>query len=651
MTRKVLLLCATTVAGLLFATGSAMAITLQTNITSPANQTVLSYDEDNGAAPGNKITVTGTSNIISGTVDINCYFGGGTSANYAQLISSVATDGSGNFSTGAINWIDIVVGLSCVLRAVPGGSTPSGQEPGSTTTNFLGPILRGGAFGSSTISGSSVPENNGKVYDYGSHFGQMKGAVDYSSLGDCGLTYSVVYGPDLAQAENGLFGCSAYFTAGSMKVDGTPAFNPSSAANRSFPGASCCPSSMNVVGLPNLTRSWSVEPTTANVTIQETDPLVFYNAASGTYVTAGVQVQRTISQDADGLRSTIADHWSSTDGKAHAVKLVYLDSFYAISNTPAFRFPWVSGNPGYSTPSGGDPVPAPPWAVTYFYRKSGSLADGDPRNLHAAVMLSSPPDAMVFGSTGRRLISSYARTVPATGTLDLTFIYAGGFSDAQTSALVLAQQDAFSGPVVKFTAPPDGTVLATPNVTLTGTAADNVGLASFQLNGADVPVAATGDWSKAVVLKPGPNTFTAVAKDGAGNTTQAVETVTYAPDVTGPKIGVVLGKLSLKKLLASGGLTETVSCDEPCNIAASLTIDAKAAKKLHVSKVLTIAAGKGSLTAPGKVAVVVKLKPKALKALRKAKPKALRLILGNVATDNAGNATTATKALNLRGGK
>jgi hypothetical protein len=623
----------------------------QTQITSPANGTVLTYDGDNPSAAGNKITVTGTSNIISGTVNIRCYRGGtGTSVSSSVFKNSVATDGSGNFTSGLNSFNGITNALSCVLRAVPGATPSAGQEPGSTTTNFLGPILLGGSFSSNIISGSSVPENNGKVYNYFAQFGQMKGKGQFSPFGACALNGAYVYDARLSQMSNSMvFNCNAFvWDPTNLQVDGAPSFNPVAAANRPFTNSPCCPEDMNVVGLPNLTRSWSVDPATGNVTIQETDPIVRYDEASGIYLTAGVQLQRMITSDANGLRFTITDHWSSTDGKSHAIKVGYEDDFRNMSGDDAgFRFPWDPANSVYASHSPGDVIAAPPWSVTYFVRRGTSLADDDPANIHGAVTLSSPPDRIVFSGT-RSLQTQYIRTIPATGTLDLTFIYADGFSDAQTSALVLAQQDAFSAPVVKFTAPPDGTVLANPNVTLTGTAADNVGLASFQLNGADLPVSATGDWSKAVVLKPGPNTFTAVAKDGAGNTTQAVETVTYAPDVTPPKLGIVPGKLSLKRLLASGGLTETVSCDEPCNIGAWLAIDSKVAKKLHVSRALTIAAGQASLTAPGKVALVVKLKPKALKALRKAKPKTLKLTLKNVATDKVGNATTSTKTLTLK---
>jgi hypothetical protein len=642
-----MLVPAMAVAALLAWASPALAITYHTNITSPGNGVVLAYDNDNVSAPGNMITVTGTSDMLGLSVDILCFNGPGPSPYSQTLASSVPTDGSGNFSTGPIDWSGISSSLACVLRAVPAASVPAGQQPSDSSSTFRGPMLFGGYFQSSMISGSSVPANNGKVYNYFAQFAQTKGSGQYSSIGGCGLIGTFVYGPDFEQSSNGIFGCNAYVWAASMlKVDRVPTYNVRGAASRYFASAPCCPSNRDVVGVPNLTRTWSVDPATGNATIQETDPIVRYDAASGTYVPVPVQVQRTIFQDADGLRFTISDRVSSTDGQAHQLRLVYEDDFQSISGErPVFRFPWNMANPGYDPYAPGEVIPAAPWASTYFIKKSATRADNDPMNIHAAITFSSPPDSIAFGS-GNYLYTTYTRTVPATGTLDLTMVYAAGFSDAQTSALVIGKQDAFSAPVVKFTAPADGSTVSNPNVTVTGTAVDNVGVNSFTLNGQAVPLAPDGTFSVPMTLSPGPNTLTAVAKDGAGNTTQQSETVTYTQpkDTTRPKLSVLLTRISLARLLGKG-LPVTVSCDKPCDVLAQLLLDGKTAKKLRISRSVEIGTARGQLAAPGKTTLVIKLKPKARKGLRGAK--SLKLTLTTTAADRSGNVSTDTKTVKV----
>jgi hypothetical protein len=370
------------------------------------------------------------------------------------------------------------------------------------------------------------------------------------------------------------------------------------------------------------------------------------------YQSAGIQDARTVVQDAEGLRVTVLDHWSSTDGRAHQVRMAYRNGF---NNTTAtgtndlvFRFPWNAANPGYDVYSPGEQIPPAPWSSTFFVKKSASLADDDPANIHGAMTFSSPPEAMgMSGST--TVLTTYRRTVPATGSLDLTFLYASGYSDAQTNALVVQQQDAFSAPVVKFTAPADGSSFQNPNVTVAGTAVDNVGVTSFTLNGQPAPLGPDGTFSVPLTLQLGPNTISAAAADAAGNVTQQAITLIYAPDRTPPRLTVSVGRLRLAAFLRKG-LTAIGSCNKPCDLVAQLVLDGKTAKKLHISRKIVadvvLGTATAHLTAPGQASLVFTLKPKARKALKKVKT--VNLTLNTRATDPAGNVSTATQRITVR---
>ena len=97
-------------------------------------------------------------------------------------------------------------------------------------------------------------------------------------------------------------------------------------------------------------------------------------------------------------------------------------------------------------------------------------------------------------------------------------------------------------PSLSITAPANGTTLAVPSVTVSGTAADTGALASVTVNGSAVSVSPTGTWTSTVALTPGANTITATATDQAGLTSSAAITVNYVlPVPRASIIGLVSG--------------------------------------------------------------------------------------------------------------
>jgi hypothetical protein len=105
-----------------------------------------------------------------------------------------------------------------------------------------------------------------------------------------------------------------------------------------------------------------------------------------------------------------------------------------------------------------------------------------------------------------------------------------------------------SAPSLAITSHTAGQTVNLANVTLAGTATDNgaggSGITSVTVNGA----AATGgtaagstsaSWSRSVALVAGPNTFTVVATDGAGNARTASITINRpTPDTTAPSLSI-----------------------------------------------------------------------------------------------------------------
>ena len=87
-----------------------------------------------------------------------------------------------------------------------------------------------------------------------------------------------------------------------------------------------------------------------------------------------------------------------------------------------------------------------------------------------------------------------------------------------------------TAPTVSVTSHSEGQVVATSTITLQGTAADNVGVASVTVNGATAT--GTTAWSKSVTLTAGTNTLVVLARDAAGKVGSQSRSITYQPPTT-----------------------------------------------------------------------------------------------------------------------
>jgi subtilisin family serine protease len=135
-------------------------------------------------------------------------------------------------------------------------------------------------------------------------------------------------------------------------------------------------------------------------------------------------------------------------------------------------------------------------------------------------------------------------------------------------------------------------------------------------------------------------------------TTAPVDTapgiVAPAVDATAPTVSAaVTGRGALRALLA-GKLTVATTASERAAMRVELRVDAKTAKKLHLttrSTAVTIATGTASLTKAGRTPVRLRVSAKAKRAL--ARVRSVKVSLRATATDAAGNGRTRAKTLTI----
>jgi Divergent InlB B-repeat domain/PASTA domain len=413
------------VVGSLVVTPAARAEITASQITAPSNPSFFVADEDAASQPF-VVSGTTTGGIAGDKVDLRCYFGGTS----VKVKSGVPIDSNGSFSVPAAD-LNKVLGLTCVLRAVPAGSNPSDLTP------FSGPVVGVGDRESSKVSGGP---NNGKTYDYSFDAQQLSAAFDYASLGSCGLHNGFLYDPTYANTAV-TFACNAGLvradsraapTRSELQIDGANAYAPAQAFFINPGGA----------GMPAVTDTYTLDKATGNVVVRETDPLVTCSTATyppttgscTTYVSAGLTDDRTITQDHDGHISWITDTFKSTDGKAHSVDLLWDDNqqFFGPSGDSShieYQFP---GESGFSTHATGATVSLPSSAGTIFIRMHG-VADGDRGTGQGAIVYDRPATAAKFTSV-TTLDSEFTLhqtgAVPAGGSTRFRFAYVQDYQAA-----------------------------------------------------------------------------------------------------------------------------------------------------------------------------------------------------------------------------
>jgi len=428
--------------GLVAQPTAARAAITGSQITTPSDPSFFVADED---AATQSFAVAGTTSGGNPTdaIAIRCYFG----TKSVKLAGPVPLNSDGSFAVLLANLND-VLDLTCRLRAVPSGTSPADLTP------YAGPLIGVGERTTSRIKGGP---NDKKAYDYVFDAQQKTGAFDYASLGTCGVDDGYLYDPTFANTTV-TFACNAGLLGGEsatkptrseLQIDGANAYAPASAFAVN-PAAT---------GLPAVTTAYTLDAATGDVAIRESDPLVECSSATypptaascSSFVPTGVTDNRTITQDHDGRISWISDVFTSTDGKAHALDLLWDNSqrFWGPSGNSAQLEYELPGQNAFAKHVAGDAVALHGAPGRILVRMSGA-ADGETATGQGAIVFDRPASQATFTyvqPTRSAFTLHQTGTVPAGASTRFRFAYVQDYHAATVASLAQTARAAFLNPV------------------------------------------------------------------------------------------------------------------------------------------------------------------------------------------------------------
>lgn len=596
---------------------TASAAVTESHITSPGDPSYALNDRTQ-VSPPPAFTVTGTT-VGTGNVDINCYYG-----NQHETVAEKVSVTGNSFSV-PVEASQLHSG-PCVLRAVPEGD--SSAHPPGVSDPFSGPRVAGSEFHLEENSQSKVIDG----YDFETY--TLSGYFEFLSAGECGLDYSGLFASGSLEESDNLFDCNAALyrgddpasgpsTRSEIQIDGQNAYDTSAASSVY---GEVKPSNTS----PAISVSKSFDTSTGLGTVHEVEPLV--KCSSNTYpptessckefVSAGVQLERTWQTTNAGQVAYMTDTWHSTDGNSHTLNALY-DQEFVDKTVPggAYQFPGKSSFAGVKS---GDSVSLPGGANTILFKEDQSTPDsGDLEHPQGAIVYDSAPSEALSIYRGTEenyngFEMPYQRTIPAGGSYTLRMAYIQAYSLTEVNSLAATALASYL-PSVAITSPTSGATVATPSVTVSGTASDSVGLSSLAVAGKAVAVEPNGTWSTSVPVTVGANTITATATNEAGNTKSASITITYTPTVSPPpaphltKVGAVSG--------ANGKVTFTLACIGTAGTRCTVKVALTTIEKLHGKKIKGVVArlrskrvslGTVTLSIPAGTKVKISLKLNAL---------------------------------------
>lgn len=520
---------AAAVAALGLAPAAAQATVTSSNITSwtsselgiPSNSSYLiSLDNPPNATT---LTVNGTvpGALNTDRLDIVCYFGPSTSPSDTVLVGNVPVV---NQAFSVTTRLRPIAGHACRLRAIA-----SGSEGASTDV----PAYAGPQVAVSEVASLAVIN---KQYDFFVNPMTFTSNAAWGTAGSCGpaialLDSSFAHSNLAINCVGSLLGSDLPVggTRSEVEIDGQDAYDAASAqavfngtedlgANFPVPNVSISSDPTDGLAASSSTEGWVV-----------CSSVVSYPPTSTTcphFAPAGVQLQRNVATRNGGLVVTMTDTWSSTDGRAHALDLLY-DDVVGLGTSSAQRGYEFPGQSAFSAYGRGASLPAPgPGPGSILVRSNLAASDGDPSEAAGAITFATPPSGFTF--VGNNEFEEHrVLQVPAGGSASVTYIYSTAYTVAQARSLALAAQDRLQPLAVSVTSPASGTTTSIPSVSVNGTATAGSGISSLVVAGQTVPVGSGGTWSAAVPLASGSNTINVLATDGAGATAQGRLSVIY----------------------------------------------------------------------------------------------------------------------------
>lgn len=414
-----------------------------TTITTPADPAFFDVAVDPLTdVTADTVEISGTATPDVTQVDIDCLSGG----TVTHLANAVPVTGSAFDTEANLQSVWGSGRLLCHLQAIPSGVDPTTDS----LVNYVGPrVLVDGQFGSTVTSGP----NTGTLDDYFLHAQQFTGAFDYHSLGNGGVTRGFLFDPYFDLSTVTFFTNATLFngeshspTRSELQIDGANAYTPSGAATIKADAA----------GLPALTYSYSLAATTHDLVIHETDPLVRCSSPTyppttiscPTFVSAGVTDHRTITQDHDGHVSWISDEFTSTDGHAHSLDLLWENDqrFFASGSDTSlleYEFP---GQSSFAQHVVSDTLALPASSPGTILVRMSRVLDGDPETGLGAIVYDRPAASAKFENIdvdGSDFVLHQTGNVPAGGATTFRFAYVHDYLAAHVASLAQTASSAF----------------------------------------------------------------------------------------------------------------------------------------------------------------------------------------------------------------
>ena len=389
-------------------------------------------------------------------MDLQCFYGPGSSS-HKTVATNVAlnpADGSFSIAGGDLSQVQF---HTCTLRAVPAGSIPGDLTP------FSGPVLAVGHRETIRVSGGP---NDGAVQDYYLLGQQLSAADDYDSYGSCGLCDANLLNSDFTQTTTTFFG-NDWFplddssgtsggTRSPIRVDGADAYSVRRAAHNN-PDAG---------GLPALTYDYSLNPSNGNLTITESNPIVKCpnpifppnETTCPDYLSTGVTVNRTITQESGGHLVFITDRYLSTDGQQHSLDLLpeNFQDFNQNGHSVAYRFP---GESSFSVHVSGDEVPFPDSVPSSVFVNVQGSPDGTQSTGQGAIVFDRPASPATFDyvyQSASQLQFHQSALVTSSCSPSFSFAYASAYQAAFVETLAQGAVDRFTASPATVCAPSSG---------------------------------------------------------------------------------------------------------------------------------------------------------------------------------------------------
>jgi hypothetical protein len=476
---------------------------------------------DNGSG---SVTVTAT---VTGagagtTADLLCYDRGDTEA--FKLASGIDVS-SGSFAADVS--LSPVAGRACRLRLVPSSLVPKGTDAAS----FNGPVI--------SVSDRFSHSSNGNLWGYDILSGTLPTSFELQSLGECPVLASFATDPSTLGSFQ-LFAGNACLPSvtgvapnpgsrSSLQVDGLNAYVPGAISKLS-----------GVADFQPISDSPTFNSSDDEVTIDEGDTAMICGAPATFPPTSstcpslqpsGVAISSTTTLIDGGQVARVDQTVTNTDTRAHTVDLLFSQSVTspASGELPGFEFPGQQTFAAHQSPDSFSQFPSGPSSIILL---SDSASAPSRSNPIGAITFSRPPTSADFVSAANSQVAMFTMHYVDTLAPNTSAVYGWSFSQAtsasQLSSLEALERDRFAPPQVVIGHPVNHATARYRGISVTGVAADPVGLSSLTVAGRTVP-APNGQFSTIVRLKPGKNIIQVIATNQGGQTGAASVTVTYKP--------------------------------------------------------------------------------------------------------------------------